>query len=343
MRKLVVLDTWVNDNNLGNQIIMEAVLQELREVFPLDFFYHVPAMEYVYAGRKFVEQADSVFLAGANLLSSDMNNPSTCGWRVRLRDMLWMQDVILMGLGWWQYQSFPPNLYTRVLLRQILSSECYHSVRDSYTADRLRALGFKVLNTGCPTIWSLTEEHCAEIPQTKASSALLTFTEYNKKPAHDRLLFDTVRRNYAKVYFWPQMYGDYGYAKDICGDGLVFIPPSLEALDDFLRGEDVDHVGTRLHGGARALQHKRRTIIIAVDNRATEMGRDFELPTVARERIAVELEDKINDSWRTGVNIDQEAISAWKGQFLNAAVDEASVWIDDSMPGDRLQRSPGAA
>lgn len=329
MKKIVVLDTWVNDVNLGNKIIMEAVLQELREIFPGDFFYHVPAMEYVRSGRKLVMQADYTFLAGANLLSSDMNT-NTSGWCVRLRDTLWMGGVVLLGLGWWQYQAYPPNLYTRTLLRQVLKRDCYHAARDSYTANRIEALGFSVLNVGCPTMWRLSKEHCAKISQTKAEKALLTFTVYKKSPAHDRLLFDIVKRNYSAVYFWPQMYGDYHYAKEICGNGLVFIDPSIEALDDLLGSEDLDHVGTRLHGGIRALQNKCRTIIIAVDNRATEMGRDFNLPVVQREKIAQQLEDTINGSWITRVNLNEQAISTWKNQFVQRG-QFAEVHVSEAM------------
>jgi polysaccharide pyruvyl transferase WcaK-like protein len=112
------------------------------------------------------------------------------------------------------------------------------------------------------------------------------------------------------------MYDDYYYAKEFCGNGLVFIDPSIEALDDLLRSEGVDFVGTRLHGGIRALQHKRRTIIIAVDNRATEIGRDINLPIVQRTSIAQQLENRINDSWRIEVNVDQQAVVHWKRQFL---------------------------
>ncbi|MCK4782105.1 MAG: hypothetical protein KAV87_00030, partial [Desulfobacteraceae bacterium] len=159
------------------------------------------------------------------------------------------------------------------------------------------------------------------IPSTKARSVLFTFTEYNQRPKDDKLLWEIVRRNYATVYFWPQMYGDYNYAKKICGNAVVFIDPSIEALDHLLQSKDIDYIGTRLHAGIRALQHKRRAIITAVDNRASEMGRDFNLPVISRERIASDLEDKINSSWNTRVNIDSEAIAFWKRQFssLNQA------------------------
>jgi polysaccharide pyruvyl transferase WcaK-like protein len=57
----------------------------------------------------------------------------------------------------------------------------------------------------------------------------------------------------------------------------------LRAFDDFLSQDiAVDYVGNRLHGGIRAMQKLRRTIIIEIDNRAREMSRDFKLPTIAR-------------------------------------------------------------
>jgi len=318
MKRIVILDTWVNDTNLGNRFIMEAVYKELREVFPRDFFYQVPALEYVKAGRKLIEQADYVFLAGTNLLRCDIRRSE---WRLSIMDIFWMKKkVILVGLGWWQYEPGAPNLYTRFLMRKVLKHDCYHSVRDSYTASRLKALGFKVLNTGCPTLWKLTKEHCAAIPRTKAENSLLTFTEYNQKPNYDRLLFEIVKRNYATIYFWPQMFGDYHYAKAICGNALTFIDPSIEALDDLLRGESVDYIGTRLHAAIRALQHKRRTIIIGIDNRGIEMGNNFKLPIVPRERIDIELEEKINGAWPTEVELDQKAIIKWKSQFCDSDV-----------------------
>ena len=315
MKKIVVLDTWINDTNTGNQIIMDAVLKELRSIFPGDFCYQVAAAEYMNLSKKLVRNADYVFLGGANLLSSNMNNDRTAGWRLYAKDMLWLRNVILMGLGWWQYQSFPPNFYTKILFNMVLRKDCFHEVRDSYTLNRLKTLGFKVLNAGCPTIWRLSIEHCTDIPQSKAENTLLTFTSYKQKPKYDKLLFDIIEKNYSTIYFWPQNYPDYNYAKRICGNRLVFVDPSLEALDDLLQTEDLDYVGTRLHCGIRALQHKRRTLIIAVDNRATEMGKDFNLPVVQRNNVAITLDKKINSVWKTAIQIDQAAINTWKNQF----------------------------
>ncbi|MDY6805496.1 MAG: TylF/MycF/NovP-related O-methyltransferase [Cyanobacteriota bacterium] len=313
MKRIVILDTWTNNTNLGNKIIVEAVYKALREIFPHDFFYKVPALEYLQAGIIKIQEADYVFLAGTNLLSSDMEKTSQ--WCARPQETFWQNKVILMGLGWWQYQQIPPNEYTKVILNKTLNKNTIHSLRDGYTAKRFTNLGFQGINTGCPTMWWLTEEHCAGIPQGKAEKALLTFTEYNQKPKLDRLLFDLVARNYSTIYFWPQMYGDYSYARDLCGDKLVFIDPSLEALDDVLERENLDYVGTRLHAGIRALQYQRRSLIVGIDNRAMEMGLDFNLPLVSREEMAFQLEGKINGNWATEVRIDKEAIATWKQQF----------------------------
>ena len=49
--------------------------------------------------------------------------------------------------------------------------------------------------------------------------------------------------------------------------------------------ENIDYVGTRLHAGIRALQHKKRTIIIGIDNRAIEKAKDFNLTVIDRKNI----------------------------------------------------------
>jgi polysaccharide pyruvyl transferase WcaK-like protein len=76
----------------------------------------------------------------------------------------------------------------------------------------------------------------------------------------------------------------------------------------------VDYIGTRLHGGIFALNHGRRGLILEVDNRAKEMGKDFGLPTVVRtdlERIRA----WIDRSHPFQIRLDQAAIGRWRDQF----------------------------
>jgi polysaccharide pyruvyl transferase WcaK-like protein len=313
VKRIVILDTWVNDTNVGNRIILEAVEREIRSMFPHDFVYSAPALEYIDAGRELVSVADHVFLAGTNLLSADMNRTSE--WRVRLRDTAWVNDVVLMGVGWWQYQDQAPNRYTKRLLGRLLSRDSLHSVRDSYTGARLQALGFAAVSTSCPSTWSLTEDVCAAVPAERSGKALVTFTEYNQDPVADRRLLELLSERYERVVLWPQQYGDVAYARSLDGRGLELIDPQLGALDDFLRSEEVDYVGTRLHAGIRALQNRRRTLIVGVDNRALEMSRDLGLPVVRRDQLELELPRRIDSSWPTVIRLPVEAVTEWKAQF----------------------------
>jgi hypothetical protein len=205
-----------------------------------------------------------------------------------------------------------------MLLDLLLAKDVLHSVRDSYTEQKCRELGIDAVNTGCPTIWSLTKNHCAAVPTSKSEHALITLTCYDTNPRLDRLLYETTARNYSKVYVWPQSFEDYNYAKEICGGSVEFVDPALEAYDQFLTENVIDHVGVRLHGGIRALQHRRRSIIIGIDNRGFEMARDFNLPSVRRDAIGDKLEAKINGSWRTEIWLNERAIQRWKAQFTGS-------------------------
>lgn len=57
-------------------------------------------------------------------------------------------------------------------------------------------------------------------------------------------------------------------------ENVEIVIPSLEGYDLLLKSDTVYFVGTRLHGGIRAMQHKQRAIIIEIDNRAKEISKD---------------------------------------------------------------------
>jgi polysaccharide pyruvyl transferase WcaK-like protein len=314
-KRIVILDTSIGGTNLGNEIIMDAVNAELRATFPHDIFYRLPAHEYIKAGRDILLSADYVHIGGTNLLRCDLNSRESW-WPVKLTDILWMRGLVLMGVGWCGYQEGRPNWYSRLLLHRILRKDCCHSVRDRYTLAKLQELGFQTVNTGCPTLWRLTEAHCKTIPCQPSGSVLFTFTEYNQDFKRDALTVDILKRTYRRLFYWPQMYGDLPYARQICGSAPVeYLDPSLDALNQCLDRETVDYVGTRLHAGIRAMQKGRRSIIIAIDNRAVEMGGDFGLPVIRREDIETGLEGRILQSWKTVVHIDEAAIATWRRQF----------------------------
>ena len=315
MKAVTLLDTAVASTNLGDQIIMDAAEKQVRSVINNAFIHTVATHEIMFTrSYKLIRESDYAFVGGSNLLKSRMwFFPQ---WKVSIIDALFINNLILCGCGWYQYQK-KADIYSRFLLKSILSSEILHSVRDSYTKEKLLSIGINnVLNTGCPTLWDLNPEHCLSIPKGKAENVLCTLTIYNPNKKLDSELIKILKKNYRKVFFWIQTAGDYEYSKQIA-PGLEYLEPSVAGLDELLySNEDIDYVGTRLHAGIRALQAKRRTIIIEIDNRAKEMGRDFNLHTVERDNVE-KLEKLLKSSFATEVRLDHEAINKWKLQFAH--------------------------
>jgi SAM-dependent methyltransferase len=218
-----------------------------------------------------------------------------------------------MGVGWWQYQG-AISAYTQQILRHCLHPSLYHSVRDSYTKEKLSSIGINnVLMTGCPTLWSLTEDHCRRIRRGKSENVLLTFTNYSQDKS-DLELFNIVQSKYKNIYVWVQGPEDLDYAKQF-SDKIHILPPRLDSLDELLASDiELDYIGTRCHAGIRAMQHLRRTIIIGVDNRAIEMQKDFNLPVLARANLSA-LPKAIDCEFETRLNLPFDTIGRWCRQF----------------------------
>ena len=221
-----------------------------------------------------------------------------------------------MGVGWWQYQK-DSNFYTRYLLKSVLSQDVLHSVRDSYAEAMLRKAGFNnVVNTSCATMWHLNEEHCNSIPKEKAEVVVSTLTDYNKDRINDYALIELLSKLYRKVYIWPQGSGDIEYINELVLDKFAeVLPPKLEAYNAVLENEEsIDFVGTRLHAGVRALQNKRRTIILGIDNRAFEKAKDFNIKVCPRDDLE-KLKRIIDSNFSTQISLPLENIALWKSQF----------------------------
>jgi len=311
-----LFDTGVASSNLGDEIIMDAVRKHLRALFPTAFFVHVPTHDIIgEASLNIVRHSDYTFVGGTNLLSSNMDKYNQ--WKIGKHERKYLRGAVLLGVGWWQYQSAPNN-YTAKLLRSVLHPELLHSVRDGYTAQKLAEAGItNVINTSCVTMWDLTPGHCDLIPPAKAEKVVTTLTDYKKDPAADRAFLELLGRSYSKVFLWLQGTGDHAYASSLSlPPNVEFVVPSVDAFDDLLRSPlSLDYVGTRLHAGIRALSHKRRTLILAVDNRALEMGRDFDLPVVDRTDIAG-IRRHIGEARKTSLNVPFDKIAEWKRQFV---------------------------
>lgn len=312
-----MFDTAMDSDNLGDQFIMDAVWQEVRSLFPDAGFIRTPThrratLSELREGRK----ADLSIVGGTNILKSHMLVRGN--WRITPLDYLNWRNVILMGVGWQQYGRGGPDAATRLFFRQVLSPHGLHSVRDMQTYNLLRPHVPNLVYTACPTMWMLDRAHCESIPVRTAQDAVFAVTYYRPAPEQDRRIFEMLRLNYRTVYFWPQQAEDVDYMREIGATGYVPITPDIAAYDRLLAENDVDFVGARLHGGIRALQHRRRALIIPVDNRATEISLSTGLPVASRMQPEA-IEQWITNPTPTSLTLPLEGIVAWLGQFRQAA------------------------
>lgn len=315
MRRIALLDPSITSENTGDQIISEASQSVLDELFPDAFFVRLTTHEFhLWESYRIMNGCDHVFVCGSNLLKSKMLRRNQ--WKISPFDFFFRKECILLGCGWWFYQP-PPKGYSAAMLKKILSRKYLHSVRDDYSRQQLSATQIgNVANTACVTMWRLSAPHCAAIPYEKAPIALVTVTGYKQDPAADTQLINLLLRNYEKLYLWVQQPEDHDYARLITAGRVEFINPNLKAYTEFLKDNHVDYIGSRLHGGIRALQQGKRTLVLAVDNRATEICRDTGLPVVERTDIA-SIERWINNPAPTVIRLPQASIDAWRNQFTN--------------------------
>lgn len=256
--------------------------------------------------------ADLLVAGGSNMLNSHMERNRQ--WLVTPDLAVAMAGkVVLCGVGWWQYQS-APCAYSRMLLKRLLSREAVHSVRDSYTQRMIESLGFRAVNTGCPTMWSLAT---VEGPFSRHSTVITTITDYNRDPERDRRMLQLLRGAYSKVLLVGMAREDLEYFdQDLRVSGVDVAGWGVDTLNRALDSE-VDYFGTRLHAGVRAMQKSRTAGVLAIDNRATEIASDTGLCVLTKSELANDdCIDKLMDrAALMRLRIDTDSIAAWKTSF----------------------------
>lgn len=311
-----IFDTSISSLNVGDEIINRSSMSILSDIFKEEQFLKFST----HAGLSSIgiyraNRCKHRIVCGSNLLSGTIFR--TGQWNVSPLDVIRLKKHILMGAGWFGYNS-DLSMISKMAYKEMLDSEFKHSVRDEYTKQKLIECGItNVINTGCPTTWILDKEHCEKIPNIKSSGVVFTLTDYSKDIINDKKLVEILLSEYENCWFWVQGSEDLEYFKslDIEHSRIKVIPPQLDAYDSILVNEEVDFIGTRLHAGIRALQHKKRTMIIAIDNRAIEKSKDFNIPIIMREEIDNIGEYFINSEFSTEINIDSVAINEWLEQF----------------------------
>ena len=165
-------------------------------------------------------------------------------------------------------------------------------------------------------MWNITPELCSCIPKSKAKYVVCTITDYNINLQKDQTMLDILSDCYEQVFLWPQGIEDEEYFQKLkMEDNVKILSFGLDSYDKILDFESIDYVGTRLHAGIRALSKGHRTIVVSIDNRAKNIGKDTGLPVIEREDIEVLLEEKINSEFDTNIYIPINNIKRWKKQL----------------------------
>lgn len=324
MATVLFFDTSVGTFNHGDDIIMKSVYNEFRNLlknnYRLNYATHLVNYTALLTDKAKIAAANNAeykFICGTDLLWEQI-------WKqIRCRTLQFSliniypnvyKNAICLGVG--SKNMGKLDSITKKIYKRNLSSTFIHSVRDNAAEKTLDSMGFKVINTGCPTLWSLTKEHCADIPTHKAESDRVVFalTSENRNPEQDKATIDILRRNYKKLYFWVQHWTDDKYLKELTDISDIELVFSLDEYDRILN-TDIDYVGTRLHGGVYALQHKKRAIVISIDHRALGMSVENNLPCISRNKID-KLDELINSSFETNIKLNSEGIKIFKNQFM---------------------------
>lgn len=323
MNKIVLFNPAGGTLNAGDFIIEKYIKEEMDFLFSdsilAEFGTHLP-IAHMYQNikknitRRACDEATYKFLCGSSMIKTSLLRLSP-DWSLTLSSCPYYHDSIAIGMGMGKNSAFV-DPYTKLIYHRIFSKEYIHSTRDEKTKEFLEGMGLKAINTGCPTLWGLTDELCAEIPHQRSNKVVFTLT-YNNPSPEDKILIDILLSEYDKLYFWVQGYGDLDYLKTLTDvSNIDIIGHSLSAYERFLDNcGDFDYVGTRLHAGIFAIRHKVRTIIVSIDNRAEDMKKTYNLPIVYRKNIQNELRSYINSTYETKIKIPINDINRWKAQF----------------------------
>lgn len=322
MKKVMLLNTAIGTSNIGDYIIMECVQKELAPVLKNSFVYEMPTHTVafnafsVWRNSNVVQNytnCDYKFAGGSNLLVKDLQTHYP-QWNINKWNSKPLNGVITVGVG--AGAGDYTNKYTTKLYRQILNHDYYHSVRDERSKEYVEnVLGLKAINTGCVTMWMLTPDFCKTIPTKKSNTALITLTARGEVNVNEQKMIDIVQNNYSKVYCWIQGDRDLDYFNKFSNtENIELIPPTKDAYENILNTVDLDYIGTRLHGGVYAMRHRKRSIIIAIDERAKEINAGNNLNCLMIDEMD-KLDDMINSEFETKIVMPFDEIARWKAQF----------------------------
>jgi hypothetical protein len=309
MTRAALLDTSIDSNNDGDQIIVQSILERFPELHNVP---RLPTHRYLTNSEAAIaREQDVLIVTGTNILTSRLWRDRQ--WKYKLRHLPTMdRKVVFLGVGWRQYQGKLLRR-TRWTLDRMILQDLPIAARDQYTATKLIGEGYDAVNTGCPTMWRLPTQL---VQLGQRDECVFTYTDYNPDPQRDEAVLEKLASLYACVHIWPQSEKDWRNLQS------AKLPANVYRLDRGVRALDKaivnrDYVGTRLHAGIRAAQAGSAAMVIAVDNRALEIARDTGFPAVDRKLGLAEFVNryKLATERPAVLTMPKQQIADWTKQF----------------------------
>jgi hypothetical protein len=314
-------DGLVSDN-LGDCIISESIQKELTEIFPSEEVVRVsPHVPFLSKEKKIINNSNFAFVGGTNILTSNVRHfPRLSPNKIKGFYLSpGIKNLILVGAGWNQY-DLKPDWATKIFYKKILHRKIKHSLRETYSVEKLSSIQMQnILFTGCPTTWHLDTEFNNQFHQKHP--VLCTLTDYSKDVKSDskllRKVFDITSQ---PVYFFPQGSEDISYLRSLAiyqsnVSKFKILTHDYKEFKNFVSSVLVNYIGTRLHAGIKCLNSKSPALIIGIDNRAIEMGKDLNLAVIKRSELDL-ITSWASEKKEQKIKLPLQNIAEWKNQFL---------------------------
>ncbi|MCI8373767.1 MAG: polysaccharide pyruvyl transferase family protein [Lachnospiraceae bacterium] len=331
--KVVLLDPTIGSFNKGDEVIINSFKQVMKSWLRDKDVYSLPThlpicteneCRHMNERMEFFQNQSLKFLVGTDIIAKGrmyLYNQ----WNVNHKNYLPLSNTICLAVGLSAGVPKPRiNPFNKIIFKKntkdfyqnIFSHDYIHSTRDEATAEYLRELGFQAVNTGCVTTWMLTPAFCKSIPTNKSDSVIFTLNCRKMDQKNDIQLIGLLQKLYNHLYFFPQQWKDIEYFNSLSfsnKEQIQMIPINIEALQSYFQRE-VDYVGLRLHCGIFAMQHRKRSIIIEVDHRSSDLSKDQNLNLAVRGDL-LKLEAMIHSELVTDIHVNYENINTFLSQF----------------------------
>lgn len=193
--RYLLLDTAMGSENSGGHVIMDACSCIAGQFFGGDL-PHL-ATHYYSKGLEIYPEYVKL-LCGTNILYTHMADQQQ--WALA-KPLCNNRNVILLGVGMSDIGVDDAiDAYTKGFYKTLLFNEYIHSVRDDMTKKRLNSIGIEnVLNTACPTMWSLTPSKQLAISSKRSKNVVTSITDYCFDAVFDRKMPELLSSEYEKV------------------------------------------------------------------------------------------------------------------------------------------------